>query len=136
MIVALDDDKRHHDNNSSQESGGLKQTVHAECRRKGFVAHSAVLATCRIMVGFTWERVGDTSTSCYKRIVHNQFGGSSGSNLPPALGGIIFASDRGYWCVELLFQYLLLSGADIHGTVKRCPWFPFTYSQVLQKNDK
>ncbi len=42
MIISLDDDKRHYDNNSAQETDGLKQTVHAECRRKGFVAHSAV----------------------------------------------------------------------------------------------
>lgn len=69
-----------------------------------------------IMVGFTWERVGDTSTSCYKRIVHIQFGGSRKSYLPPALVSIIFASNCGYWCV-----------------FTRCPWFPFTYSQFLQK---
>jgi len=111
----------------------LKQTVHAEYRRKGFIAHSAVLEACGIMVGFTWERVGNTGTSWYKLIVHNQFGISSGSNLPPTLGGIMFASDHGYWCVGLLFQYLLLSG---NGTVKHCPWFPFIYSQFLQKNDR
>jgi hypothetical protein len=135
MIIALDDDKRHYDNNSAQETDGLKQTVHAECRRKGFVAHSAALPTCGIIVAVTWERVGDTSTSCYKRIIQSQFGNGHGSSLPPDLSGLLFASDRGYWSTELLFEYLLKSNADIHGTVKRCPWFPFTYQQVLEKND-
>ncbi len=71
MIIALDDDKRHYDNNSAQETDGLKQTMHAECRRKGFVAHSAVLPTCGTMVAVTWERVGDTSTMCCKRIIQS-----------------------------------------------------------------
>jgi hypothetical protein len=51
------------------------------------------------------------------------------------LTGLLFASDRGYWNTDLFFEYLLKSNADIHGTVKRCPWFPFTYQQVLEKND-
>jgi hypothetical protein len=135
MIIALDDDKRHYDNNTAQETDGLKQMVHAECRRKGCVAHSAVLPTYGIMVGITWERVGDTSTSCYKRITQSQFGNGHGSNLPPDLNGLLFASGRGYWNLDLFFDYLLKSNADIHGTVKRCPWFPYTYQQVLEKND-
>ncbi len=52
------------------------------------------------------------------------------------MGGFAFCSDRGFWCSQLLFQYLLLSGADIHGTVKRCPWYPFAYAQTLMSNDK
>jgi len=69
------------------------------------------------MIGFTWERVGDISTSsCYKQIIQNQFGDMT---------GLLWASNHGYWNSNLVFEYLLKSNADIHGTVKRCPWFPF-----------
>jgi len=43
--------------------------------------------------------------------------------------------DRGYCLPSLLFDFFIPSGADILGTVKRTPMFPFTYDQKLGQND-
>ena len=43
--------------------------------------------------------------------------------------------DRGYWMWQVIVM-LVLAGAHVHITVKRCSLFPFTCGQVLKNNDK
>ena len=62
--------------------------------------------------------------------------GSRTGNGAPNLQGISFHSDRGYWTLELLFDKLLRWGADVHGTVARCAWFPFTFSKRPNRDDE
>ena len=56
------------------------------------------------------------------------FGGNYGDGMPN-LSNVTLASDRGYWSVALLFGFLLRAGANVIGTVKRSPWFPYTYDR-------
>ena len=42
--------------------------------------------------------------------------------------------DRGYWMWSAL-KLLVVAGAHVYGTVKRCNWFPFTYGQILKPKD-
>jgi hypothetical protein len=45
------------------------------------------------------------------------------------------AIDRGYCIPSLLYDFLLPSGCDVIGTVKRSPMFPFTYDQKTGPGD-
>ena len=40
--------------------------------------------------------------------------------------------DRGYWNARVFFE-LLDQGADVHGTVKRMDWVPFTFVKGEKK---
>ena len=46
------------------------------------------------------------------------------------------ASDQGYMTTKLAFEFLLAGGANIIGTVKRAPCWPFTFDQHLKEHDK
>jgi len=54
---------------------------------------------------------------------------------PPSLPNTEFAMDCGYCLPSLLYDFFIPSGADIMGTVKRSPMFPFTYDQKLGRSD-
>jgi hypothetical protein len=43
--------------------------------------------------------------------------------------------DRGYCLPTLIFNFIIPSGAEILGTIKRCPMFPYTYDQTLATGD-
>jgi hypothetical protein len=43
--------------------------------------------------------------------------------------------DHGYIVPQLFYDFLVPSGAEIMGTVKRCPMFPFTFDQDLKPSD-
>jgi len=59
----------------------------------------------------------------------------SGQNGPPMLANTQFCMDWGYWLPSLLYTFFTPSGADVLGTIKRCPMFPFTYEQKLAQSD-
>ncbi len=60
----------------------------------------------------------------------------SGQNGLPTLANTQFCMDQGYWLPWLLYDFLTPSGADVLGTVKCYPMFPFTYEQKLAQSDK
>jgi hypothetical protein len=76
-----------------------------------------------------FQRDGESNTEKYEEMMKKMFGSRSG-NAAPNLQGISLHSDRGYWTVELVYDKLLRWGADLHGTVARTPWFPFTFSKM------
>jgi hypothetical protein len=51
----------------------------------------------------------------------------------PLLSNIIFASDHGYWSLALLFGFVLQTGVNVIGVLKRCDWLPFTYNNPNSK---
>jgi hypothetical protein len=46
-----------------------------------------------------------------------------------------FAMDRGYCLPMLIFDFIIPSGAEILGTIKQCPMFPYKYDQMLAAGD-
>ena len=64
------------------------------------------------------------------------------SHLSPAIGlngasnvtNVAFAADPGYITPELFYDFILESGANVLGNVKRCPMFPLRF-QKLKEND-
>lgn len=40
-----------------------------------------------------------------------------------------FQSNCGYWSIELLYNFMLPSGADVHGIIKQNEWAPFMYDK-------
>ena len=57
-----------------------------------------------------------------------------GNAGPPNLHNTLVSMDRGY-VAPTLFDFIMASGADILGTIKRSPMFPFTYDQTLGNGD-
>lgn len=43
--------------------------------------------------------------------------------------------DHGYIAPQLFYDFLVPSGAEIMGTVKQCPMFPFTFDQDLKPSN-
>ena len=128
VLVALDDDKMHFNVTKQTNCMGLKQQRHIKDNRMGFTAHTSALAAMDVPIRVDMERERDTSHICYVRQMKKLFGGNCGDGIPN-LGNVTVASDRGYWSVPLTFGFLLRAGANIIGTVKRSPWFPFTYDR-------
>jgi len=70
-----------------------------------------------------------------ERLIHAQLAPTSGQMVAPSLPHTKFAMDWGYCFPSLLYSFFLPSGADIMGTIKQSPMFPFTYDQKLSQND-
>ena len=87
-----------------------------------------VFSATDVPIQCAFERMRDTTQSCYERCVQNAYGNNKGDGLPN-LDNIVFASDRGYWISTLLFLFILAAGAEVIGTIKRTGWFPFTYNR-------
>jgi hypothetical protein len=136
MHVIVDDDKMHYNIDAKADTQSIKITQHVRDNRKGFVAHTACYTACGLPIGIEWERANDDSTAAAtERVIRNQLSPASGQSGPPTLTNTVFAMDRGYCLPSLLFDFFIPSGADILGTVKRTPMFPFTYDQKLGQND-
>jgi len=136
MRITTDDDKMHFQLSSKADTQGLKTTQHVRDNRKGFVAHTACYTASGLPIGIEWERENDDSTAAAtERLIRAQLAPTSGQTGPPSLPRTEFAMDRGYCLPSLLYDFFLPSGADIMGTVKRSPMFPFTYDQKLSRND-
>ena len=135
--ITIDDDKVHYEITGKQLAQGLKIAQHVRDNRKGFVVHTSCFTASGLPIGIAWERLSDdTTASATERLIRTQLSPMSGLNGPPMLSNTQFCMDRGYWAPALLFDFLTPSGADVLGTVKRCPMFPFTYDQRLAQNDK
>jgi hypothetical protein len=136
MCVTTDDDKMHCNVKSKADMQGLKATQHVRDNRRGFVAHIACYTASGLPIGIEWERENDDSTAAAtERLIQAQISPTSGQSGPPSLPNTEFAMDRGYCLPSLLYDFYIPSGADIMGTVKRCPMFPFTYDQKLGRGD-
>jgi hypothetical protein len=136
MRVTTDDDKMHFQISSKADTQGLKISQHVRDNRRGFVAHTACYTASGLPIGIEWERENDDSTAAAtERLIRSQLFPTIGQMGPPSLPNTEFAMDRGYCLPSLLYDFFIPSGADIMGTVKRSPMFPFTYDQKLGRSD-
>ena len=132
--VALDDDKIWMDISNARSSDlfNLKYTTHVKPNRKGIVAHTAVSTCLNIPLGIVFEKTKDSTLQCFKRCLNFLFS----SNGETDLRNVSIHSDRGYMIPNLVFEFLIASGAEVVGTVKRmAQCWPFTYDQVLKESD-
>lgn len=135
ISIALDDDKiwLHLSNGSLVDLFNLKYCQHVQANRKGLVAHSAFTTAVMQPLGIAMERTKDTTSTCFKRILDFLFAHDGSTNLR----NVTVHSDRGYMIPQLVFEYLIASGANVLGTVKRMTnCWPFTYNQKLSSSDK
>ena len=132
--VALDDDKIWMDisNAGSTDLFNLKYTTHVKPNRKGIVAPTAVSTCLNIPLGIVFEKTKDSTLECFKRCLNFLFSQHGETDLR----NVSIHSDRGYMIPNLVFEFLLSSGAEVVGTVKRMAqcWL-FTYDQVLKETD-
>lgn len=128
-VIAVDDDKVHFEWKRYSNTKGLKRCRHTKANARGFVLHTAGFPGCGSVVQVGWSQESDTDTTVYQRIVGGLFGIVEGGNNRPKIMNVEFLSDRGYWAIELLFDYMLPTGAAVGGTVKRNGWLPFTYDK-------
>ena len=135
VSISLDDDKvwMNLSNSASQDLFGLRYTTHVKPNRKGIIAHTAVSTAIMIPLGIIFERTRDSTIDCFKRLLDFLFSQNGMTNLR----NVSIHSDRGYMIPSLVFEYLLQSGAEVVGTVKRlAQCWPFTYKQKLNEADK
>ena len=129
MRIILDDDKMH-DASTQIDMYGLKKTQHVRDNRTGCNAHTLVYTATGLPIGIEWERASDDSTiAASERLIRSQLSPVHGDAGPPNLTNTLFAMDRGYLLPKLFFDFLIPSGAELMGTIKRCPMFPFTFDQ-------
>ena len=135
--LALDDDKFWfaHEGVNAEDNFGLNHLTFTKANRKGICGHTAVTASLNIPLGIELERKGDSSTGCFKRLLDQLFPAHE-RQLTCDLRHVSIFSDRGYLDPTLVWGYLLKSGADVLGTIKRAASWPFTYQQNLGRNDK
>lgn len=88
-----------------------------------------------IPIGFVWERANDCVTGATERLIRSQFAPMHGDSGLPNLTNVVFAMDRGYIQPVLLYDFLIPSGADVMGTIRRCPMFPFSFDQSMKPSD-
>ena len=135
ISVALDDDKIWMNLSDSIGSDlfNIKYTTHVKPNRKGIIAHTAVSTAVNIPLGIVFERTRDSTLDCFKRILDFLFCQNGETNLR----NVSVHSDRGYMIPNLVFEYLISSGAEVVGTVKRmAQCWPFTYDQTLKEGDR
>ena len=135
VSVALDDDKIWMilSNSAMQDLFNLKYTTHVKANRKGIIAHTAVSTALNIPLGIVFEKTKDTTAQCFKRVLDFLFDEGGNTNLR----NVSLHSDRGYMVPNVVFEYLIASGAEVVGTVKRmAQCWPFTYDQKLKSSDK
>lgn len=135
--LALDDDKVWfaHSGLNTEDNFGLNYVTHTKANRKGICGHTAVSASLNIPLGIEFERKGDSSIGCFKRLLDQLFPAHE-RDLTCDLRNVSIFSDRGYLDYNLVWGYLLKSGADVLGTIKRAASWPFTFQQNLGRNDK
>ena len=121
--IVIDDDKHHIEMKIA--SNNLKNTRYVRDNRQGLTCHAAASTCNNFVLGTQYERLNDTTFSA-TLILFNDVFSTSGSTAD--LNHVHVSMDRGYWACKIL-TFFLSSGAVIWGTVKRVPWFPFTYGQ-------
>jgi hypothetical protein len=135
--LALDDDKFWfaHGGVNAEDDFGLNHLTFTKANRKGICGHTAVTASLNIPLGIEFEMKGDSCVSCFKRLLEYLFP-TRERELKCDLRNVSIFSDRGYLDPTLVWGYLLKSGADVLGTIKRVASWPFTFQQNLGRNDK
>ena len=134
ISIALDDDKIWFAMRKvmGNDLFNIKYTTHVKPNRKGIVAHTAVSTGLNIPLGIVFERTKDSTLSCFRRLLDSLFSSDGQTDLR----NVSLHSDRGYMIPSIVVDYLLASGAEVCGTVKRmAKCWPFTYNQVLKEND-
>lgn len=135
ISIALDDDKIWFSSKVAKvvDLFNLKFTTHNKANRKSIVAHTAVSTGANIPLGIVYERKNDGCIDCFKRLLDFSFKKDGTTNLR----NVRVHSDRGYTLPDLVFQYILKSGGEIVGTIKRTvQCWPFTFGQTLNETDK
>ena len=79
-----------------------------------------------------YKKPDDSVLSVTKQLVKKTF---SAPGTDMSVPDLVLHLDRGYWCWDLII-FLLSSCCQIWGTIKRMPWFPFTYDQFMKPYDK
>ncbi len=134
IAIALDDDKiwLNIKNSTAADLFNLKYTTHVQPNRKGINGHTATSTSLMIPLGIVFERTRDSTLDCFKRCLNFLFGRDGSTRLRD----VSVHSDRGYLIPSLVFEYLIASGAEVVGTVKRmAQCWPFTYEQKLSETD-
>lgn len=132
--LSLDDDKiwMNLSKAASDDLFGLSYTRHVRPNRFGELLHTCASTGAIIPQSVAFERENDTTLECFKRILDFLFKQDGRTNLR----NVSVHSDRGYMIPTLVFEYLLKSGAEVVGTVKRmAQCWPFTYKQKLKADD-
>ncbi len=135
ISIALDDDKiwMNISRAYAVDLFNLKYTTHVRPNRKGIIAHTAISTGANIPLGIVFERTKDSTMTCFKRLIDFMFSQSGQTNLR----NVSIHSDRGYMLPNLVFEYLVSSGAEVLGTIKRmAQCWPFTFKQKLREGDK
>ena len=89
-----------------------------------------------IPLGMCFEQKNDSALTCFERLLDFLFK-RDGQNNQQHLRNVNVHSDRGYMLPNVVFEYLLPSGADVVGTVKRmAQCWPYTYNQKVKDTDK
>ncbi len=112
---------------------GLKCMQHVHDNVEGMILHTCGFVTSCAICAAVFHQEGGTCQSCFKRIIRMLFASYLGTFGIPLLSNIIFASDHGYWSLALLFGFVLQTGVNVIGVLKRCDWLPFTYNNPNSK---
>ena len=136
VAIALDDDKVWYNMSKKhiRDTFGLKITRHVKDNRIGMILHTAVSCGLNIPLSCCFERVRDTTQTCYQRIFQFLFGGHGKVDLR----NVNVHSDRGYSLPSVVFDFLIANGANVVVTVKRyMVCWPFTFNQKnMSSHDK
>lgn len=135
VTIALDDDKVWVDTSGRNDNDhfGIQKTTHVQDNKKGFNSHTAAQMPSIIPMGFIFERTGENSVQCFKKLYQTMFAATAES--VPDLSGIENLSDRGY-TKEPTIDFIVLAGAKFLHTAMRIPIFPFIWGKKPGKNDK
>ena len=132
---ALDDDKIWLDlsGQNKRDTFGIRYTTHVQPNRKGIVAHTIVSTGANMPLGIAIERKKDKTLECFKRLMKFLFA----TNGSVDLRNVLIASDQGYMTPKAVFDFLIVNGANVVGTVKRSlECWPFTFDQKMKETDK
>jgi len=136
-FITVDDDKDHYAGKMSwNETSGLKPSQFVRENRRGFTFHTLVYTSSGLPLGIEPETTADVSFfDTTTRLLVNQLAPSHRSRVKvPSLTTLTLFADRLYWANNFL-DFIIKSGAQLHGTHKRGPNFPFTYEQKKNIND-
>lgn len=134
----FDDDKMHFNLKPGNQTASLKQSQHIRDNRKGPVCHHSVLSASGVLIGCTFERPGDKTTSCTQRIVKSQMVPMQGGDASEVqnLSRLTVGGDRAYQNQDLFFGTFIPSGARVLGTKARSRDNPFCFGWTLDSKDK
>jgi hypothetical protein len=129
----FDDDKMHFNMRRGKPTAALQQGQHIRDNRKGPVCHHCVLSASGVLVGCSFERSGDKTSTCTQRIIKSQIVPMQGGDASQVqnLTRLSVGGDRAYQNKELLFDTFLESGANVLGTKARSRDNPFCFGMKL-----